>query len=801
MEPGKQQYYQVAGRQEGLRLESRLLEEKIQKAVEQGHRFIDVCASGQHGIGGRLWKAGKEPLYIRVSGQSGQRLGAMGFENTRIEALGPASDDVGWLNAGAEIVVHGNAGNGVANAMAQGRVYVAGNIGARGMTMTKENPRFSPPELWVLGSVGDYFGEFMAGGIAVVCGVEPQSPGNILGYRPLVGMVGGKVFFRGPHGGYSKSDARLSLISDADWHWLQENLERFASAIDQRDILSELLDRDRWQLLTARAGSDRLVRNIRSIREFSESVWNRELGSGGLFGDLTDADMTQIPVIPTGELRRYAPLWANRIYKAPCEAACPTGIPVHERWRMIRNGRMQDAVNMALVYTPFPAAVCGYLCPNLCMSACTRQSAGMPALDIARLGKASLEAKMPDLPPVSGGRVAVIGGGPAGISFAWQLRMRGHEAVIYDRAPELGGKILSVIPETRIPREVVEAELARVKQAISHVNLQQDLSRGDIEALMTEMDYVVLAAGAQKPKNLPVPGSEKAIAAYDFLRRAKSGAAAPGRRIVIIGAGNVGCDVAIAAHHLGAETIVLIDVQEPAAFAKEMAQARAVGAEFRWPCYTSEITDAGVLLQSGELLAADTVVAAIGEMPDLGFLPDSVRTQKGYIVVDEHFQSTDPQIFAIGDAVSPGLLTDAIGAGRIAAEAIGELLKGRGPQTQAVEGDFGGTYAHLSEFAGIHELFRDRRETIDPGRIRLEYFDPRKTGFQDLAECGEACASCGACRDCGLCEALCPRAAISRREKENGGYEYVADDQRCIGCGFCAAACPCGVWEMVENPL
>ncbi|HMA66371.1 MAG TPA: 4Fe-4S dicluster domain-containing protein, partial [Desulfosalsimonadaceae bacterium] len=56
-------------------------------------------------------------------------------------------------------------------------------------------------------------------------------------------------------------------------------------------------------------------------------------------------------------------------------------------------------------------------------------------------------------------------------------------------------------------------------------------------------------------------------------------------------------------------------------------------------------------------------------------------------------------------------------------------------------------------------------------------------------------------RDCGLCEALCPQAAISRREKENGGYEYVADDQRCIGCGFCAAACPCGVWEMVENPL
>ena len=158
----------------------------------------EIEAFGQHGIGGRLWRAGRRRVSIRVTGHPGQRVGSMGFPNTVIEVLGPVSDDVGWLNAGAEIIVHGNAGNGAANAMAQGRVCVAGNIGARGMTMTKHNPRFEPPELWVLGSVGDYFGEFMAGGIAVVCGHEAQTPENVLGYRPLVGMVGGKVFFRGP---------------------------------------------------------------------------------------------------------------------------------------------------------------------------------------------------------------------------------------------------------------------------------------------------------------------------------------------------------------------------------------------------------------------------------------------------------------------------------------------------------------------------------------------------------------------------------------------------------------------------
>jgi glutamate synthase domain-containing protein 3 len=155
----------VAGMEKGIRVDSRILEERMQKAIADGHRCIEVIAYGQHGIGGRLWKAGTEPVLVRVMGTSGQRLGSMGFPNTFIDAVGPASDDVGWLNAGANIIVRGNATNGVGNAMAQGKIYVVGDTGARGMTMTKHNPRFHPPELWVLGSVGDSFAEFMAGEI------------------------------------------------------------------------------------------------------------------------------------------------------------------------------------------------------------------------------------------------------------------------------------------------------------------------------------------------------------------------------------------------------------------------------------------------------------------------------------------------------------------------------------------------------------------------------------------------------------------------------------------------------------
>ncbi len=241
----------LAGMEKGVRVDSRILEERIQKAVTDGYRSIEIIAHGQHGIGGRLWKAGEKPVLIKVLGTAGQRIGSMGFPNTFIDVIGPASDDVGWLNAGAHIVVRGNATNGAGNAMAQGKIYVAGDTGARGMTMTKHNPRFDPPELWVLGSVGDSFAEFMAGGIAVICGHETPRIDNVLGYRPCVGMVGGKIFFRGPHKGYSSQDARLTLPDDEEWKWLTFNMKAFLDTIGRSDLYS-LLTGDRKRMAAPR---------------------------------------------------------------------------------------------------------------------------------------------------------------------------------------------------------------------------------------------------------------------------------------------------------------------------------------------------------------------------------------------------------------------------------------------------------------------------------------------------------------------------------------------------------------------
>ena len=765
--------FKISGRQEGRRVSSRLLEEQIQDAVARGHRRLRIDSFGQHGIGGRLWRAAGEPVKIDIHGHSGQRVGSMGFPNTRIEVLGPASDDVGWLNAGAHIVVHGHAGNGTANAMAQGKICIAGNIGSRGMTMTKHNPRFAPPELWVLGSVGDYFGEFMAGGVAVICGHQAQSPQNVLGYRPFVGMVGGRVFFRGPHEGFSQADAKLVSISDDDWAWLLEHLKLFLKDISRPELFETLGDRDQWQLLTARKPHEKSGRSMRAMHEFYTEVWEGELGQGGLIGDLSRTDRSAIPLVATAGLRRFVPVWENRKYAAPCEASCPTGIPVQQRWELIRAGRVDEAVDLAMAYTPFPASICGYLCPNLCMQSCTRRAASLSPVDTSIIGQASLEARLPELPALGDARIAVIGGGPAGLSVAWQLRRQGHMATIYEMAGDLGGKFTRVIPGSRIPREVISKELDRIKAALPHVNLQQPLTREDVEQLREDFDFVVLATGAQKPRSLPIAGVERAVTALEFLVAAKDDGIRPGKNVVVIGAGNVGCDAATEAFRLGAESVTLLDVQKPASFGDERRAAEAAGATFRWPVTTREITADAVVLSDGDRIAADTVIISIGDVPELDFVPESVAVHRGYVRVDENFRTSDPKIFAIGDVVRPGLLTDAVGAGRLVAQAIGDTLEGKIP-----------------EFA--------KREMIDRSRVSLEYFDPRITEFADLDQCGAQCSSCGACRDCGVCVHICPQGAISKKDAADG-YEYVVDEELCIGCGFCGAACPCGVWSLVEN--
>ena len=771
----------IKGNRDGKRVPSRVLEAEIQEAVRQGARELHIIADGQHGIGGRIWPR-EEGVKVVVEGPVGQRLGSMGMFGTEIIVMGSASDDVGWLNCGAKITVLGDVTNGAHNAAAQGILYVQGGGGARCDTMTKHNPKFDPPQSWYFRDVGDTFAEFKAGGIAVVCGVNPRNPKNILGYRPCVGMVGGVIYFRGEIEGYSESDVKLLELTDQDWQWLVENMKPYLEAIDRMEYYEELTsDRKAWRKLIPYTAQERAKRKPfkMSINEFRNSIWEPGVGQGGIFAEYLNHPRTVLPYITTGEDRRYRPVWNNYKYAPPCEYACPTGIPTYRRTHLIRQGKLHEAIELVLEYSPLPATVCGEVCPNLCMDACTRGIVDEP-VNIKALGKAALEVKAPKPKEPTGKKVAVIGGGPGGLSAAWQLALKGHSVDLYEAEDKLGGKLEFHIPKDRLPQEVLKKELDRFKEIGVNIHLNTRVDKEKFQEIYNSHDIVVVACGAHRPRKLNVPGAEDMVTAYDFLKDINIGKAPDlkDKKVVIIGAGNVGMDVAAQAFHCGAKEVTAVDIQKPAAFGKELEIAQSLGTKVLWPKFTERYDkkEGKIYFTDGTSLEADLVVVSIGDTPITDFLPPSVHTDKnGWIEADEVGHTSDPKVYAVGDATKLGLITHAIGHGRKAADAVHALLSGR-------------------------SYYRPQPRPMVPyDKIKTAYYDVcRDRAFQVENE-ANVCMSCAVCRDCHMCEMTCYQGAISRKEYEDGSYAYVVDDDLCIGCGFCAGVCPCGVWEMEEN--
>ncbi len=487
----------IQGNIDGKRVPSRILEETIQNAIKDGAKDLVVEARGQHGIGGRIWpKYG--PVRITASGPIGQRLGAMGMPGTEIIADGGASDDVGWLNCGATITVLGDVTNGAHNAGAQGILYVQGGGGARCDTMTKQNPRFEPLQSWYFRDVGDSFAEFKAGGIAVVCGVNPRHPDNILGYRPCVGMVGGTIYFRGPIKGYSDKDVQLLDLTEQDWQWLTANIKPYLAAIKRADHLTELTKaRDDWRKLVAYTPAEKKARTAKrmSTKEFRRKFWEKEVGKGGIFADMVEETFTLTPYVATGENRLQKPVWLNEEKLAPCVAACPSGIPSHKRYQLLRDGKEAEALRLVLEYSPLPASICGELCPNLCMKACSRKLLDRP-LDIKKLGKLSGEVAPPEPCHATGRTVAVIGGGPAGLAAAWQLTLLGHAVTLYEAKEQLGGRLLDAVAGGKLDRAILDRDLKRITGLLA-CKTGVAVDRELLAALCKEHDGVIIACGAQ----------------------------------------------------------------------------------------------------------------------------------------------------------------------------------------------------------------------------------------------------------------------------------------------------------------
>lgn len=771
----------IQGNINGKRISSKDIEAQVQKSISGGDNDITIQADGQHGIGGRIW-----PQYgtvkVTIEGTAGQRVGGMGMHTTEILVKGSSSDDTGWLNCGAVITVLGDVANGAHNAAAQGKLYVQGGGGARCDTMTKKNPRFPDLESWYFRGVGDSFAEFKAGGIAVVCGVDPRDPENILGYRPCVGMVGGTIYFRGPIKEYSKADVKLVDLTPQDWEWLTTNMKTYLTAIDRMSFHEELTkDAAVWKKLIASTPAEKARAKGKlkiGLTEFRMSVWEKEVGKGGMFGAYLIHDRSVLPYVTTGDERRWKPSWKNDKYLPPCAYACPSRIPSHKRATLLRQGRTAEALALVLQYSPLPATVCGQVCLNLCMTDCTRGRIDEP-LNIKEYGAVALNLKAPKKAKNTGFTVAIIGGGPGGLSAAWQLGLKGHSVDLYEAGSKIGGKLEMCIPRERLPKKILDKELSRFAEIGVSIHVKTPVDRNKFDKIYNNHDVVVIAVGAHEGRVIPFPGHEDAVKGIDYLKEINFGKPRDlkGQQVVVIGAGNVGMDIACQAYDHGAASVTAVDVQKPASFGKEQEMAKQKGTHILFPKITENYDAKAKKLhfKDGTSIDADTVIISIGEKPVLDFLPTEVHTDRGYIVVNDMGQTSDVKVFAIGDATKPGLVTHAIGQGKVAADVIN---------------------AQLMNFDYVPE----ERRVIPYERIKTQYYEVcRMVGKFSAKKEADRCMSCGFCRDCGMCVESCYYGAITRKALPNKSYEYVVDENRCIGCGFCAGICPCGVWEMVEN--
>lgn len=773
----------IQGIVDGERISTQQLLQELYKKLDEGYKEFEISASGQHDIGGPLWDKDNQPLRFKVT-NPGQRVGSMGMVGTEILVEGSAPADVGWLNAGAEITVKGDGGDTTAHCAASGKIYIAGRVGTRSGALMKHDPKFPPPEFWVLKNTGSFSFEFMGGGTAVICGYGCDNLDSALGYRSCVGMVGGTVYVRGPVKELS-SQVWMMELNESDKEFLLKGLPVFLEKIGKPELINELSKSiqnneevspsQKWSKIVAKTYDERKQKSLMPIKQFRKDNWVE----GGIFGDLIKDDYIISEFVAKGDLRLKYPVWKNAIYSAPCEYNCPIGIPTQKRLSLLRQGKLSQALELVLDFSPFPASVCGQVCPNLCVDECNRKYIDQPIKTDA-LGKLSKDIKANKPNQEINKNVAVVGSGAAGLGAAWHLRKLGYQVDILEQDKVFGGKLKQVIPEERLERKILETELQRIKDIGVNVKTNSKVDKELFNKLEKDYDAVVVAVGAHNPVVIPFEGHERLVKGLDFLKAVNKGEKPKaGNKVVVIGAGNAAMDVVIGAYNLGAKEVTAIDIQKPAAFDKEIKHVEALGAKILWPCFTEKVTEKGVYLKDGRLLEADTVIISVGDRPDFSFLERDYLDERNFIKVNEFSQSiNNSKIFVPGDAVKLGLFTHALADGRKVALNIDKMLSGQ----------------PLDSF--------EKAPVIPQDRVKDEYYhpmNPQKVMEMQTEKETDRCMSCGYCRDCEYCKEICPEQAITRESKTDGSFEYVSNSDKCIGCGICAGVCPCGIWTMEDN--